>query len=278
VRAFRVRVPAVDEDAVTTALWEEGTSGIEIQADTEGNIGFVAYFPDEKHLEDVNTSLARLPGAPRAEAVEIPEVDWVKRFREGFRGFTAGSFEVLPVWELAPLQDRSDPGLLVVDPGRAFGTGTHETTRLCLAAIAARAAERPLGRTLDVGTGAGLLAVAAAKRGAPTVVGVDNDPEATRSALQHAALNEVRLNVVLADGGRAFRPGVFDFVLANLMAPLLIERRDEIASLLTRGGALVVSGVLEPEASMVASAYSRLGAPRVWTEGGWTALEFRSRP
>jgi ribosomal protein L11 methyltransferase len=278
VRAFCVRVRALDEDAATTALWEEGTSGIEVQADTEGNIALVAYFPDEKHLSEVDASLATLPGAPRAEAVEILEVDWVKRFREGFRAFRAGSFEVLPVWELSPLRDASDPGLLVVDPGRAFGTGTHETTRLCLSAIDARAAEGPLGRTLDVGTGAGLLAVAAAKRGAHTVVGVDNDPEATRSARQHAALNEVRLSVVLADGGCSFRPGLFDLVLANLMAPLLRERRDELCSLLAPAGVLVLSGILASEAGEVASAYSTLATPRLSRDGEWAALEFRSRP
>ena len=278
MRAFQVLVRTADEDEATAILWEAGTSGIEIKADTEGNLALVAYFPENTLLEDVNASLAGLPGGPRAEAVEVPEVDWVQRFREGFRGFRAGSFEVLPTWELSPDRDRRDPGLLVVDPGRAFGTGTHETTRLCLAAIEALAAKGPLGRTLDVGTGAGLLAVAAAKRGARTVVGVDHDPDATRAARQHAALNGVRLGVVLADGGRALRAGAFDLVLANLTAPLLIERRDEIVSLLAHAGALVLSGVLEAEASRVASAYSRLGAPRVWTEGEWTALEFRGRP
>jgi ribosomal protein L11 methyltransferase len=164
-----------------------------------------------------------------------------------------------------------------VDPGRAFGTGTHETTRLCLLAIETLAAEGPLGRVADIGTGAGLLAVAAAKRGARAVVGVDNDPEAVRSARRHARLNGVELGLVLADGGRALRPDLFDLVLANLTAPLLLERRDEIASLLAPGGALVLSGILGTEAAEVASAYSRVGAPRPRPDGEWTALEFRSR-
>lgn len=277
MKAFRVRVPAMDEDAATTALWERGTSGIEVKVDTEGNIVLVAYFPENTLLEHVNTSLAGLPGAPRAAAVEVPEVDWVKHFREGFRGFRTGTFEVVPVWELPPDRDRSDPGLLVVDPGRAFGTGTHETTRLCLAAIEARAAEGPLGRTVDVGTGTGLLAVAAAKRGARTVVGVDLDPEAIRSAGQHAQLNAVDLHVVLADGGRAFRAGAFELVLANLMAALLRERRDELRSLLAPAGLLVLSGILDSEAKEVASAYSLLGTPQVRLEGEWVSLEFHGR-
>ena len=144
----------------------------------------------------------------------MPEVDWVARFREGFRPFRVGRFEIVPCWETAgPAAER-----LIVDPGRAFGTGTHETTKLCLEALESLADRRPLGRTLDLGAGTALLAVAARRLGAGPVVASDIDPEATAASQHHAALNGERLHVVRADGACGFRTRAFDLVLANLMA------------------------------------------------------------
>jgi ribosomal protein L11 methyltransferase len=275
VRAIRLEVRSRDEDAVTSALWEAGTAGLEVKPRGEEGLAIIAYFPDEASLAGLEEALAELPGPPRPEPVAIPEVDWVARFREGFHGLRVGSFDIVPVWALPQSRDPAERGLLVVDPGRAFGTGTHETTRLCLAAIEALEAEAPLGRTLDLGTGAGLLAVAAAKRGAGTVLGLDNDPEALEVARAHAALNRVPLALVRGDGGKPFRRHSFELVLANLMASLLLERRDEIASLLAPRGALVLSGVLEHEVGAIASAYKDLGAPLVRREGEWASLRFR---
>ena len=130
---------------------------------------------------------------------------------------------------------------------------------------------------LDVGTGTGLLAVAAAKLGASLVVGTDNDPEASASARRHAALNRVSISVVQADGGRPFRTGGFDVVLANLMAPLLLERRSELASLLTRDGTLILSGLLDTDVAEVTAVYDGLGPPQVHADGEWAALVFTRR-
>jgi ribosomal protein L11 methyltransferase len=248
---------------------------------TEGLLALIAYFPDETTDKEVRSALDPLCSSGRIkgvsiEGVAVPEVDWVARFREGFRAFRAGSFDVAPVWDVPAGRAPSDPTLLIVDPGRAFGTGTHETTRLCLEAIEAEGTRRPMGRVLDVGTGTGLLAVAAAKRGARIVAGVDNDPEATAVARRHAALNEVTLHVVQGDGGAPFQSAAFDLVLANLMAPLLIERRRELAGLLAKGGALVVSGLLETDVDEVQAAYEACGAPSVRTDGEWAALHFRA--
>ena len=274
MRAFRVDVRAVDEDETVGFLWEAGTLGIEVQAASEGRVALLAYFDDRTTPADIVAALLQVADCGPVEAVAVPEVDWVARFREGFRGFRTGSFEVVPVWDVPSGRSPGDPGLLVVDPGRAFGTGTHETTRLCLAALEMRAAARSLGRVLDVGTGTGLLAVAAAKRGASLVVGVDNDPQATLAAAHHASLNGVALCVVQADGGRAFQPGAFDLVLANLMAPLLVERRDELVALLARPGALVLSGLLDTDVAEVKAAYASLGPPAVRSDGEWAALIF----
>ena len=107
----------------------------------------LAYFPGPA---DVAEALRALPSA-RLEPIAVPDVDWVASFREGFRAFDVGGFRVVPAWEPAPAGAR----VLRVDPARAFGTGTHETTRLCLLALEGLAAERPLGRVLDLGAGTG---------------------------------------------------------------------------------------------------------------------------
>jgi ribosomal protein L11 methyltransferase len=285
VKAFRIRVPSLREDEATALLWEAGTTGIEVTPAGAAEVGLTAYFEDAAAgelrtlLEGLSAgrgSAASEPTAVSVEEVPVPEVDWVARFRESFRGFRAGGFEVVPLWQCAEI-GAADPGRLIVDPGRAFGTGTHETTRLCLEAVEAEAARRPLRRVLDVGTGTGLLAVAAAKRGASVVAGVDNDPEATSAARRHAALNRVTLHVVQGDGGAPFRPRSFDLVLANLMAPLLLDRRAEIPGLVAEGGVLVLSGLLDEDVAEVSAGYAACSAPEVRRSGEWAALVFGGR-
>jgi ribosomal protein L11 methyltransferase len=266
VRALRVVVAADREDDATFALWEAGTSGIEVRATAVGQVELVAYFRGEPSPAE----LARaLPGAS-IRPTAVPEVDWVARFREGFQAFEAAGFLVAPAWD-APAPSRT---VLVVDPGRAFGTGTHETTRLCLGALVRLAAHRPLGRTLDLGSGTGLLAAAAARLGASPVVASDIDPEATSASRHHARLNAVPLHVVRADGGQAFRRAAFDLVLANLMALLLVDRAAEIRALLAPQGALVLSGLLVDDVPHVRRAFAGCGTPREHVDGEWAALVF----
>jgi len=279
MRAFCLTVAEADEDQAIAALWEAGTAGVEVRAAPGGQVRLLAYFegdatfPPAELLPASGPVPARglLPPSATVEPVEVEDVDWVARFREGFHAFRAGRFTVAPPWDLPPNEratrpsasgnDRSSLGTLVVDPGRAFGTGTHETTRLCLAALERLAARRPLGRALDLGAGTGLLAVAAVRLGAAPVVASDIDPEATASSRHHARLNATPLHVVRADGGRGFRWRPFDLVLANLMALLLVDRAAEIRGLLAPGGALVLSGLLVEDVPFVREAFEGAGAP-----------------
>lgn len=275
MKAFRVLVRTEDEDEATAILWEAGTSGIEVRPGLDSTVSLLAYFSDPIGLSALESAFRSI-GTARITDQPVPMVDWVARFREGFRGFRAGSFEVVPSWAVPAGRHPGDPDLLVVDPGRAFGTGTHETTRLCLAEIEEQARARPLGRVLDVGTGTGFLAVAAAKRGASLSVGTDNDPEATQAARRHASLNCVALGVVQADVAQPFPPRAFDLVLANLMAPLLLERRHELIALLARGATLILSGLLDTDVAEVTAAYFPLGPPAVRRDGEWAALVLRN--
>jgi ribosomal protein L11 methyltransferase len=270
MRALVVTVPVDLEEQASVALWELGSSGIEIRPAAAGLLELLAYFPDDVLVSSVAAALPDL----RVETTEIPDVDWVARFREGFRAFDAGRFRIAPTWDAPP----PAPDLLVVDPGRAFGTGTHETTRLCLGALEELASRRRLGRTLDLGSGTGLLAVAAARLGAGPVVASDIDPEATASSRLHARLNATRLGVVQADGARGLLPGAFDLVLANLMALLLVDRSLEIRGLLAPGGALVLSGLLVGDVPFVREAFAACGRPLERFQGEWAALVYEGRP
>ena len=266
-----MEVPAAAEDGVVAALWDLGTTGVHVQAGPPETLFLIAYFLERPGLaSDLVFSLAPC-GAREVERVPIPDVDWVARFREGFRAFDAGGFRIVPEWDDAPAAG-TDRLVLRMLPGRAFGTGTHESTRLCLAALQSRAAQGPLGRVADVGAGTGILAVAAARLGAREVTAIDIDPEAVDSARLHAALNGVDVRLVRGDGARALARGRFDLVLANLSAPLLVERCEEIARLCAPGGSAVLAGFLREDAAEIAAVYNALGTAATLFDGEWAAL------
>jgi len=269
--AFRVTVPLKQEDLALASIYELGTLGTEARpgADPE-QVLLLAYFPDRPGLEaELRHTLAWLDGV-EVERTQVPDVDWVARFREGFQPFVAGGFWIAPPWSAQP--PLAGLRSLLVDPGRAFGTGTHETTRLCLAVLESLAATGRLGRVLDVGTGSGILAVAARLLGATLVAAIDDDPEATASARRHARLNHVDFGLVLGDGGAPFHPGAFDLVLANIQAPVLLAKRDQLCSLCAGGGRLVLSGLLQDDLAPVQAAYGALGTLEVSAEGEWVAV------
>lgn len=271
--AFRVTVPAADEDVATALLWEAGTLGIQVDFAGAETV-LLAYFARGAATADsILVALDRLPAA-RIEDAAVPEVDWVARFRESFRSFHAGSFHIVPAW--AP-GEPGDGRRLVVDPGQAFGTGTHESTRLCLAALQDLCAARLPRRVLDVGTGSGILAIAARLLGAATAVGIEIDADALPAAREHAALNGVAVHFVRGDGARAVAGGAFDIVLANIAAPLLVERPGELAGACRPGGDLVLAGILRDDADAVRAAIAPFaaGPVDVRTDGEWAALVAR---
>jgi ribosomal protein L11 methyltransferase len=265
-RAFRVTVMERDEDIVTGQLYDAGTDGIEVGPATDDRVSLLAYFSNDV---DLATLQRRLKGVD-VESVPVPDVDWVARFRESFQASRVGRFIIAPPWD----RPTGDGDLLLIDPGRAFGTGTHETTRLCLGALEDLARRRDLGAVVDVGTGTGILGIAAARLGARLVVASDTDPEATASALAHARLNRVDLRLVRGDGAHPFRPAAFDLILANLTAPLLLAQARGLAALRTPSGALVLSGLLETDLKDVVVAYASCGRPDTRREGEWAALVY----
>ena len=253
-----------------------GTAGTQSLGLEDGRAVVLAYFADEPGLE------ARLRDALGTLPVEIvpttiPEVDWVARVREGFRPFSAGCFRVVPAWE-SSAPARGGERVIVVEPGLAFGTGTHESTRLCLAALEERARGGPLGHVLDVGAGSGILSVAAAQLGAKRVVAIELDEEALPVARRHAELNGAPIRLVRGDGARAVAAGAFDVVVANISAPLLAERAEELAGTTRGHGALILSGFLVEGLPSVRAAYAAVGEIDVRVEGEWAALVVHRGP
>jgi ribosomal protein L11 methyltransferase len=276
------------EDAVSGALWDAGCSGITIETTKDG-IRLVAFFDrPAARLDKVRALAAAHEGT--AALVEVEDIDWVARFRETFQAFRVGRFEVVPEWRRDAATAEHGVVPLVVDPGRAFGTGTHESTRLCLAVISDLVPDLTLApasvpRVLDIGCGTSILAIATARFAralgrtiAPPMV-CDIDPEAALSSVRHATLNAVSLGVCVADGTRGFVRGAFNLVFANLMAPLLIERAREIAEAAAPGAALILSGLLTSQADAVENAFApfvaKAGADRRRDLGEWSALVLR---
>jgi ribosomal protein L11 methyltransferase len=168
---------------------------------------------------------------------------------------------------------------LCIDPGMAFGTGQHATTRGCLELLEEAMRSTHVTRVLDIGTGSGILAIAAAKLGAKEVCAADVDPDACRVAFENAALNGVADRIEVFGSLQAVK-GTFDVILANLFAPQLIELTDEILQRLAPGGWAIGSGILVGEAQQVIDAWSNAGlALRTQRpEGEWVTVGFQRNP
>ena len=177
------------------------------------------------------------------------------------------------VWVLSPRPVHVAGRVLHLIDAEAFGTGQHPTTALCLEALQAALADRP-DRVLDVGTGSGVLALAALLLGVPHATGVDIDVEALHVAAENARLNGVHERLQLTPGGPEAVTGTWPLVLANVLAAPLIEMAPALVRRVGHHGRLVLSGIPESVEPDVSRAYRRLGMHRVdmQSRGGWVAL------
>jgi ribosomal protein L11 methyltransferase len=213
----------------------------------------------------------------------VHEADWANAWKAHFPVLRIGRRIVIrPTWR----RHRRQPGdlILALDPGMAFGTGLHPTTRLCLAALESLADRGVLGsgaadggpaRVLDVGSGSGILSIAAAKLGARSVLAVDVDPIAVEASAANARRNRLARVIRAREGSAPSGEGPFDVVLANLIASLLITLADGLVADLRPGGTLLASGIFENREADVVAAFEARGlvVAQRWSEGDWVALE-----
>lgn len=212
-------------------------------------------------------------------ASEITDLGWAEKWKEHFKPQRIGRrITVRPSWE--PYRAGPDEVVLTVDPGQAFGTGTHETTRMCLRLIERLfGSGKPPARVLDFGTGTGILGIAAARLGAERTLGTDIDPKAVETANENARINGV------ADRFRAENTPLlsirerFDLIVANILAEILVDLKREIAALCDPGGRLILSGILSEKEDWVAKEYAaeRFSVESRTREGQWVALLLRRK-
>ncbi|WP_306714944.1 50S ribosomal protein L11 methyltransferase [Burkholderia dolosa] len=203
---------------------------------------------------------------PKFDVREVEEQDWVR--------VTQSQFEPIPIgeriWVVPSWHDAPDPDALVLelDPGLAFGTGSHPTTRLCMEWL--EQTVKPGQSVLDYGCGSGILAILAKKCGADPVVGIDIDPQAVESARQNSERNRAEVTYGLPDACPA---GEFDIVVANILSNPLKLMASMLASKVKPGGRIALSGVLARQADEVAAVYARYVDISVWREHeGWVCL------
>lgn len=208
-------------------------------------------------LEESFWYLGRIRPVPTPVFKIVQQADWAETWKQHYHPIPIGQhLMVIPSWLNIPLQGRV---ALRIDPGMAFGTGTHPTTRLCLEIIESLLdqVKQPVDLTaIDVGCGSGILAIAALKLGLSHALGVDKDPEAIPIARKNAADNGVATRLELGIGSVAeIRSGTFGLrraplVLVNILAPIIIQLLDDgLTDLLEPGGSLVLSGILENQLS-----------------------------
>ena len=210
----------------------------------------------------------------------VHEADWAEAWKAHFPILRLGRrLVVRPTW--LTVEPRPDDVVIDLDPGMAFGTGLHPTTRLCLAAtevVADRGALRG-ARVLDVGCGSGILAIAAAKLGASSVLGLDSDPIAIEATRANAATNGLGDRISAREGSLPSREPAHDVVLANLIASVLIALAQPLRDELRPDGTLVASGIFVDREDEVRSAFAGAGLDVTarTAEGDWVALEAVAR-
>lgn len=224
--------------------------------------------------------LGQILPLPEAELRLLADANWAEAWKAHYEPQRIGPFLVLPSWHDEEAVEGSgeeaspeDAGIPIrLDPGMAFGTGQHPSTRLCLELLGELL--RPGQHVLDVGTGSGILAIGAARLGAASVTAVDIDPRAARTAAENARVNGVE--ILAAAGSLEPTPPErpFDLVLANILAPTIRALAPALAAHTRPGGRLVASGVLEEQAADVARALQAEGfaAPALHRDGDWVAL------
>lgn len=222
----------------------------------------IGLFTDEQDAREQWAEIRDLvPGAGEAVFQEMADEDWQESYKLHFQAWHCGRLHWVPVWERDSHRMKEGDVAIWLDPGMAFGTGNHETTRLCCERLVAWAETAPKDATIvDAGCGSGILAISAARLGFTAVKGFDNDAEAVRIAGENGALNDLQDQLEFYEGDleTGFRDGSYDLVLANILGHVLAEFVSELTAAVKPGGLLVLSGILAVEVRTIQAAFTRV--------------------
>ena len=280
---IQVETTAQAQDAVGNIMFENGCGGIAIQG--EAPVLVRCYLPADDRLEErllrIQAAIAGLPGfgleigSGKVTIGYVEEQDWVEAWKRFFHTTRVGRRVVIkPTWE--EYKPAPDDVVVAIDPGMAFGTGTHPTTRLCLQAL-----EKYMRRgavVADFGTGSGILALAAAKLGASLVIAFDSDETAVRVARANVQQNDLEESIeVHRTDSPDFINVQVDLITANLVAETIMAFSESLAGLLRTGGVLIASGIISDRSLEVEQSLRNAGfdiAER-FSEGEWAVLAAR---
>ncbi|MGA7827314.1 MAG: 50S ribosomal protein L11 methyltransferase [Geobacteraceae bacterium] len=293
-------VPDAMVDTIAEFLIELSSSGVGIDNRTLDTFSLesleetatktvTAYFPGDETLDEIIAAIKayliehgpNFPGFSYQDPAiaRITDEDWSTSWKEHFKPLRVGKNLIIkPTWEDFPATPEDI--LLEIDPGMAFGTGTHPTTMLCLTVLEKILSGLP-GKeksltALDVGTGSGILTIAAAKLGISHISAIDIDPEAVKVAQENCFLNGVDDQVTVSDTPLAMVSGSFDIVLANILAEDLVRMAADLIAHVKPDGLLILSGILIEKETMVIDGYanSSMTLTEVSREGEWSCIVF----
>ena len=270
-------------DGLTNFLWEQGALGVVEEEIPPQPAKLRAFFPETASstalVNAVRDYCASLRSLGLISTLADPEITplldeaWASAWQQSFPPRTIGErLLVLPPWEAGTAADGRLA--LVIEPGRAFGTGHHGSTEGCLVLLERALGEHPGARVVDIGTGSGILAVAAVKLGAVGVLGIDIDPDATSAAQMNAERNGCADRIEVSLAGPEAITETFPLAVANLLTHAHIALAPIYARLVSPGGALVLGGILSEEGARVTVAVEAAGfasRDRLDLEG-WASL------
>jgi ribosomal protein L11 methyltransferase len=268
-----------DCDTTLQDLVSATLDGLDVVAVSELPDGaWHVFFRSEDQRRDAASAIQAAHGHAGLEvhAIDVPDEDWARRSQAALGAVRVGRVVVAPPWDALAATPEPDSVTIIIEPAMGFGSGHHATTRLCLAAL--QRLELRARRVLDIGTGSGVLALAAARLGAREVLAIDIDADALENARGNAALNGHPPGVEFraCDFRRATSLSA-DIVLANLTGGMLIAGASDIIRMVAPGGVLVLSGVTLEERVHVLAAFS-WRARIEWTseEDGWCCVSLRA--